>query len=197
MPCIEPYTSSRVKSERIPHAKKRVFIIKTVHKSTNAGTNARVDSTTPPFFSFFLQCRGPVLGFFFFGGGGIFWSVLESGPWLFFFVPWRAKFCTSEGERCRTARHNTETGSLSCHILQVSTRASVQRRLSHYQKVVTFVYWSFCEAKCGEVSIDALLQKRGACWAVNHGARWWRANAGAGERLTIYRDPGETMRWKG
>ena len=74
MPCIEPYTSSRVKSERIPHAKKRVFIIKTVHKSTNAGTNARVDSTTPPFFSFYFffgeQGSGPRLFFFFFWGGG-------------------------------------------------------------------------------------------------------------------------------
>ena len=181
------------------------------------------ESIRPPplSFLFFWQCRGPVLGFFFlWGGGGIFLVGSRIRALAVFFFgslggggPARrqrqiAKATSpprGEGkvlhldqkERGAEQQGTIQKQGLSCHILQVSTRASEQRRLSHYQKVVTLVYWSFCEAKCGEVSIDALLQKRGACWAVNHGARWWRANAGAGERLTIYRDPGETMRWKG
>ena len=145
---------------------------------TNAGTNARVDSTAPP-FSFFLQCRSPVLGFFF--RGVIFGRFSNPGPGCFF--SWgqhedkgklqkrralpegRAKFCTL------TRRREVQNGKAQYRnrVPQLSHPAG--EHTPHYQKVVTLVYWVFCEAKCGEVSIDALLQKRGACWAVNHGAR--------------------------
>ena len=144
MPCIEPYTTSRVQSGRIPHAKKQVCVIKTAHMSTDADINARVESTTPPFFSVFffaVQRSGPQL---FFLGNIFFSSVLRSRHWLFFFLGgWWASTKTSEElqtqrqiakwrvlpeGRTKFCTLIQKTGSLSCHILQVDIRTSEQRK---------------------------------------------------------------------